>query len=118
MIFSTYFRKPRKFLVLTSVFLSLFANPIFSTGVLASTYGSGNYNTCGYGSSCPSKSTGNSTNSTAAPTDQILLNDFNDFFTDSGKQLALDAGQVVAFNVITNGVTEQKSIIINTIASD
>src|SRR3989338_1206488 len=116
MIFLTQIRKFRNFLVtplLAMVLGGLFFVP---SQVWASTYGSGDYGDCEYGNSCPSQSSsssgGGETTTAEDSNDEILLNNFSEFFGDEGKQLTLEPGQVVNFDVITDGETQHKSITI------
>lgn len=121
MTFFTQIRKIKKFLVASAFVVALttlLASPNF---VLASTYGSDNYDTCGYGTSCPAKKkTGSTTPAeTTIPTNgNILLNDFSEYFSDGGIQLTLNSGQVINFDITSNGEIQHKSITIIAITDD
>jgi hypothetical protein len=112
MTFLTQIRKIRNFLVTSLFAVSLGGLFFIPARVLASTYGSGNYGSCAYGTSCPSSS-----NPTPTSTD-IVLNDYSEFTTGSGKQLTISAGQVVYFDVTVDGQTVRKSITIVSVSDN
>jgi len=100
--------------VITSLGLAFSSIP----AIYASTYGSGNYGACTYGNGCPAASS-SSGSGASAPTStssstpgQILLNDYPEYVNGAGKELTLQAGQVVYFNVQTNGETVSHNITI------
>ncbi|HSX45359.1 MAG TPA: hypothetical protein VLF39_04635 [Candidatus Saccharimonadales bacterium] len=111
MTFLTQIRKIRNFLV-TSLLAAVLGGLFFvPPHVWASTYGSGNYGNCTYSAT-------NSSNSDCPSSNNILLNDFSEYFSSTGKQLVVSVGQVIYFDVTTNGQTQHKSITIKAIASD
>jgi hypothetical protein len=115
------------FLTTPSKLKKLILYPLFTLAillvpahVLASPYGSGGYSSCTYNDSCASSSSSSSPSSTTTtpttdqPT-QILLNDFSEYFTSSGKQLDLSAGQSVSLDMVTDGVTQTYTITVGAI---
>lgn len=113
--------KLRNILVGVVVLIGLLSAP----SVLASTYGSGSYGSCQYGQGCPANNSGGSSsaagNAPAAsqPAGQIiLLNDFSEYFTEVGKQLELQANQVVYFDITVGQTTERHSATIKEVGSD
>ncbi len=112
----------QKVRLIVAVMLSALAVGLFVPVVaLASTYGSGAYNTCTYSDGCPASSSSGSSGSTTKPKSSssvILLNDFPAYLDGSGKQLDLVQGQIICFEVTTNGETTKYCLTVNKIGSD
>lgn len=89
---------------------------------LASTYGSGAYDSCKYSQGCPAAGSGSSTGGIVTqnnqPPSQILLNDFSEYFLDSGKQLDLQANQIISFDITVGQTTERHSATIKEVGPD
>lgn len=91
--------------------LVLLAPLLVHTGALAAPYGSGTYGECLYSQGCSTTSQPSTHKSTETP-GTILLNDYSDYFTDSGVTLDLKAKQVVYYDVTDdNGTTRYKITI-------
>lgn len=117
----------------------LLAAVLFLTPLAASAlpYGGGNYGGCKYGQNCgnptpggdtgkptpttssPGTTTDDSAEQPADPTGQnILLNDFQEYATESGKTLNVVVNQVVYFNIQTADGLEKHSVTIKEIGAD
>lgn len=95
--------------------------------VVAQTYNCGAYGADSYNQNCPTSSAAPSGSSskpaattfdTVAAGDKIVLNDFPEYTTTAGKDLALAALQVIYFNVVVNGVIEEHTATITEIGAD
>ncbi len=108
--------KIRKIAVVLAVFSVLTAQP----AVLAAVYGGGNYGSCTYGNGCSTTSPSSTPKTTTKkPAGSIiLLNDYDEYFTATGKTLDLKAGQIVYFDLTVNGTTERHKITIVTVGTD
>src|SRR3989344_9133156 len=109
--------------------LSKFIFPLFFIGglvlpspALAEVYGGGNYGNCPYSQGCTStgEPAGNGDSNADQPADSntILLNDFDEYFTDTGKQLELEVGDVIYFDVTSNNETIKYSIKVDKVGED
>ena len=115
-------RKINKIVTSTVVAGILLVQP----AVMASTYGSGNYGACVYSQGCPPPASsgskpGASSGSPSPSTntaDQILLNDFSEYFTNMGKSLEMPAGQVIYFNISSAGNIVKYAITIKTVGAN
>jgi len=116
-------RKFRQLLLLTFICVGfLFGN---MSAALADTYGGGSYNACQYGQGCATSSPNSSSNSTTTnpggpmvTSGSILLNDFGDYFTATGKSINLTSGQVVYFDVTAGGKTIKYSATVKQVGDN
>lgn len=85
-----------KCLVLVMVVCLIYAGTVF-----ASTYGEGSFSGCSYGScsSSSGESGAPSVPTSSKSASKIILNNFDEYFTDDGKSLSLGGGQTVYFDV-------------------
>lgn len=119
MVFSRLSNLP-KILIAAVVLISLLPAP----NAFASVYGSGTYNKCAYGNGCPAtggrspSEPGNiSTPANSQPSDQILLNDFTEYFGELGKRLYLQTNQVVYFDITAGQTTKRHNITVKEVGS-
>ena len=88
-----------------------------AAAVADSTYDSGTYGDCYYAQSCSTAPSSNAP-ATTTQTGQILLNNYGSYFTTAGKQIGLQVGQIVYFNVTANGATVQYGATVKAIGSN
>ena len=119
------FKPRRKFqTIVVALFLGTLAFFSFAPHkTFASTYGSDSYGNCQYGNGCANSNSGSGDNggsadTTAPASNVILLNDFSDYFTDAGKDLTLDQGEVIYFDLTEAAVIQHHSITIQTVGPD
>ena len=101
--------------------------------VQADVYGGSNYSDCQYSRDCPASSSAPASPTTSTPNSnssnqqdssqstsgaEVILNNFDDYFTDSGKQLTLTKDGVVYFYVVQNNLKEKHSVTILEVAAD
>lgn len=109
-----------KLLFLTSVVAAVML--LTPVQAWASTYGSGGYNDCAYNVGCPSGGSSSTPSGTTTPEEDkpgdILLNDFNEYFSSTGKQLTLEPGQSVHLDMVTEGVKQNYTITVGEVGED
>ena len=97
---------------------------LFVPSVYSQAYGGGNYGACKYSQGCSSATftpTGNGTGSSSESPDttsKIILNNYDDYFTDGGVQLDLKEGQVIYVDIIVNGETVRYTITVTNVGDD
>lgn len=84
----------------------------------AQTYSCGTYGAGAYGKCTSTARSGGGSFETADSGEKIVLNDYEDYLSGDGKDLALKVGQVVYFLVEVNGVLEEHSATIKEIGAD
>lgn len=90
---------------------------------LAAAYGSGGYSNCAYSTGCAASSSGGGSSSGGSSTTTntggaILLNDFNPYFTDDGKELLVSKNQIIYFDVTAGGQIIRHKVTITSIGPD
>ncbi len=99
----------QKLLVVLSIIMPLLGSV---SPVAANTYGSGSYNACTYGQGCPTSTPSSNPSPSGS---SILLNDFAEYFTASGKTLDLKVKQVVYFDLTENDHIVRHSVTVKEI---
>jgi hypothetical protein len=118
--------KTRPFLkqLITSLSISLLLALSLFSPALAQTYNCGTYGSGAYNQNCPAAAASSGSGSSSSGFDtveedeKIILNDFSEYFTTDGKDLALKVGQVIYFTVEVNGVIEEHTATVKEIGAD
>ncbi len=97
--------------------LFILSSSICPLAVQAVSYGGGSYGSCAYTKDCstsaPGSVTGNQNQSASGFT--ILLNDFKEYLSSTGKELTVSVNQVIYFDITVAGQTERHSVTIKAI---
>lgn len=85
-------------------------------------YEDGSYGSCSYGQECtstsssPSSTTTSQESTTPTPGAGIFLNDYSEYATPTGKQLTLEAGQTVYYEISEAGVKTKYTLSVESVS--